>query len=798
MKDVFLFCFIPIVLIQNIAGQAGVVLVPSIPNKSITKKDEENFQVECKVSTDMDAQSQKDAVIQWIDKNQAVVTNRYTSINPYIRTGTSGGLSLGFRNTKEDDAGIYTCRATVNGNTYEDYFELKIQATLKFSKCDEVQNGLIGTSYDIECIAAADGLGAIVTWEFNNLAVNYSSNKYRNSNTALTILNVTPEDEGVYGYVADIPIRSETVIKEILFKAVEKPRFVGPIKEQTAVVGKKAELFCTAIGRPMPSKIVWKKEGESLEIIGTDRITVSDGVHDENGVQKILTIKEVKREDMGRYICTAYGEQVSGQDLTASQSLSLKVLIPPTIPDDINAPVGVENNAATIKCTAYGDPAPEMVWQKLGTDEQYLVGTTGTKTVSRNQMEENGMYKVEFSLTFNPASSEDAASYRCKAKNDAGNASKEVEFVVDFGPKFNDLEGEFYTWRPSQSGGVTTTDLKCKVKSNPKPSIQWAKDGNDINVGQEYYGFSDEKTPDEAAEKYLTVSTLKVSFTGNNPEVLGEYTCRASNHVSREEASMQLIKAETPLKPVVQINEDEATMLSFYLTAPDVQGPPIERFKVVYSRTAVPDQSETQEIAREIRPIFDEDRKYTILRIENLNENTEYAFTFYSISPAGESNGYELIKTTPPIQVPHAVKILTESNVATPTMIMLRWEQPNTGGSPIERYTVTYQRVTVQEDEAALNPNEGYKMLEPLGQDQSIPDVSKTLVQIKGLLPGNYYMVRVTAHNLRGAGPPGQKVIKTAEDPNYQPVGDAPRPSATYVMIVGCLAALYACLKSFV
>lgn len=156
-------------------------------------------------------------------------------------------------------------------------------------------------------------------------------------------------------------------------------------------------------------------------------------------------------------------------------------------------------------------------------------------------------------------------------------------------------------------------------------------------------------------------------------------------------------------------------------------------------------------------------------------------------------------KTLKPKSVPGEVEILSEANSPYSTYIKLAWNQPDDGGATILSYRIQYGPVVVKAPEETP-PNQGYVAepnQNPKGQ-AVINNIKDTAYTVTGLTPGTFYQIQVLAINSEGGGPPGKKIIKTKDDPNYSPVGSSNHLRVeTTVTIIGCLAALCACVRSY-
>ncbi|XP_060692661.1 fibroblast growth factor receptor-like 1 isoform X3 [Hemiscyllium ocellatum] len=247
------------------------------------------------------------------------------------------------------------------------------------------------------------------------------------------------------------------------------------MSRQAVKLGRTVRLACPVEGDP-PPLTMWIKDGRTIHS-GWTRFRV---------LQHGLKIKEVEMEDAGVYVCRAtngFGSihlnytliiindsssssVSSGQPLPegsqsdfASEDTPGKQLVKPrfTQPSKmrqrlIARPVG---SSVRLKCTASGNPRPNIVWWK---DDQQL---------SENK-------RNRWTLSLRNLKPESSGKYTCHVFNPAGeiNATYKLD-VVERTRSKPVLTGTHPVNTTVEYGG--TTSFQCKVRSDVKPVVQWLR-----------------------------------------------------------------------------------------------------------------------------------------------------------------------------------------------------------------------------------------------------------------------------------------------------------------------------------
>ncbi|XP_043983248.1 fibroblast growth factor receptor-like 1a isoform X1 [Gambusia affinis] len=256
------------------------------------------------------------------------------------------------------------------------------------------------------------------------------------------------------------------------------PRVAGKVAHRQSVrLGRTAKLACPVEGDP-PPLMMWTKDGRHIHS-GWTRFRV---------LQHGLRIKEVETEDAGTYVCKAtngFGSVNINYTLIVIDDSSLRngegkpaggSMQPPDLAGKpvrprftepakmrrrvIERPVG---SSVRLKCTASGNPHPDIVWLK---DSKPLAEEDGGAGGEKK--------KKRWTLSLKNLAPEHSGKYTCHVSNRAGqiNATYKVEVIQRTISK-PVLTGTHPVNTTVDYGG--TTSFQCKVRSDVKPVIQWLK-----------------------------------------------------------------------------------------------------------------------------------------------------------------------------------------------------------------------------------------------------------------------------------------------------------------------------------
>ncbi|XP_066901444.1 obscurin isoform X2 [Halyomorpha halys] len=264
-----------------------------------------------------------------------------------------------------------------------------------------------------------------------------------------------------------------------------------------------------ASGVPYP-EAKWYKDDK--EISSTERVKISD----KNRKYK-LDISDCQLSDTGTYkviLTNVLGEAsdsanlnvVEAQDFRRPQILSGLT--------DKNVP---QNQSFTYTVVLTADPVPEVKWEHDGKEI-----TEGFTFHSDAKLIDHGKKECVYSVTIETAQHEHTGTYTLTATNKSGKAETHARLDVIVKPEINvfkDIVGIPYE----------DAQFVAKIRSNPRATILWEKDGITLSPNNHY-----EIDLDPVSEIY------KLKIKGILLEDAGVYTVKAVNSVGECSASAKL------------------------------------------------------------------------------------------------------------------------------------------------------------------------------------------------------------------------------------------------------------------
>ncbi|XP_045909528.1 obscurin [Micropterus dolomieu] len=336
------------------------------------------------------------------------------------------------------------------------------------------------------------------------------------------------------------------------------PRFLAYPRPVMVQSGTDAVLKCQIGGDPRPA-VIWERNNEKIDPQGRYRVFEDGNVYN-------LIISAVTTEDSGQYICKAknsIGETYAAATLKVEGEAQEMELREENKPRFLIKPLSTRvgrGEDAVFSCKLWGNPRPEVVWEKDGRKLNEIFESTHFSV----GYQDGGWFQLKIFKTRAP----DGGVYTCKARNEFGEALAGAVLLVDAGPGHEE-EGNRngYTnghWKAQQGKQRTgrqvqnrlkddtmtkSTKVKmfavtegkhakfrCFVTGKPKPEIIWRKDGRLILSGRRYLLYEDR-------EGYFTLKVLYCKQKDN-----GVYVCAASNTAGQTLSAVHLSVKEPPVR----------------------------------------------------------------------------------------------------------------------------------------------------------------------------------------------------------------------------------------------------------
>ncbi|XP_041663267.1 obscurin-like isoform X16 [Cheilinus undulatus] len=336
------------------------------------------------------------------------------------------------------------------------------------------------------------------------------------------------------------------------------PRFLAYPRPVVVQSGTDAVLKCQIGGDPRPA-VIWERNNEKIDPQGRYRVFEDGNVYN-------LIISAVTTEDSGQYICKAknsIGETYAAATLKVEGEAQEMELREENKPRFLIKPLSTRagrGEDAVFSCKLWGNPRPEVVWEKDGRKLNEIFESTHFSV----GYQDGGWFQLKIFKTRAP----DGGVYTCKARNEYGEALAGAVLLVDAGPGHEDegnrngyTNGPWKTHQGKQRSGrqvpnrlkddamTKSTKVKmfavtegkhakfrCFVTGKPKPEIIWRKDGRLILSGRRYLLYEDR-------EGYFTLKVLYCKQKDN-----GVYVCAASNTAGQTLSAVHLSVKEPPVR----------------------------------------------------------------------------------------------------------------------------------------------------------------------------------------------------------------------------------------------------------
>ncbi|NWX47537.1 SN protein, partial [Steatornis caripensis] len=276
-------------------------------------------------------------------------------------------------------------------------------------------------------------------------------------------------------------------------------------------VGDTVSLTCEASSSYPPiSAYRWYKDGAAV------------------GTEQVLTLRDVRREDYGRYHCEA--ENAVGAGAAPAVTLyvfSAEISVSP-------AAEVLEGTATTLSCDVPGREGQDLNYTWYKNSAWLKEGTA-------------------HALLFHHVDAGDAGYYSCKVTTDRGSdTSQAVSLSVTYAPRTPTVT----LFQEAQGGRLAV--ISCAVDSHPPAAVALYRDGTLLAAS------GSQAAPHQRFGVTASRNALRLEIRGTGPQDSGEYRCTASNTYGNASAAKVFIARATEvlIQPSAEVREGAAVTLT--------------------------------------------------------------------------------------------------------------------------------------------------------------------------------------------------------------------------------------------
>nr|XP_048286978.1 hemicentin-1 isoform X1 [Myodes glareolus] len=382
--------------------------------------------------------------MSWFRDGQPLVLDAHLTIS-------TQGMVLQLIKAEPEDAGKYTCVASNDAGEISKHFVLKVLEPphINGSEGPGEVSVIVNDPLELTCIASGIPAPKVSWMKDGRPFVQTDQVQILEGGAILRVSSAQVEDTGRYTCLASSPAGDDD--REYLVRVHVPPNIAGMDEPQdfTVLRNRQVTLECKSDAVP-PPVIMWLKNGERLQ--ATPRVRILSG-------GRYLQINNADLGDTANYTCVA--SNIAGK---TTREFILTVNVPPSITGGPQSLVTLLNKSVVLECYAEGVPTPRIAWRK---DGAMLAGSH-----SRYSILESGFLHIQ------SAHVTDTGRYLCMATNVAGTDRRRIDLQVHVPPSI----------APGPTNVTVTvnvqTTLACEATGIPKPSINWRKNGQLLNVDQ--------------------------------------------------------------------------------------------------------------------------------------------------------------------------------------------------------------------------------------------------------------------------------------------------------------------------
>lgn len=411
----------------------------------------------------------------------------------------------------------------------------------------------------LECCVKGDPEPDI-RWYLNNQSVNITErtqmDEDADGNITLTLLNVAPEDKGVYTVKATNSFGEVKCFAQLIVKPKAKPaepeeKFTLPVFKETfgdATVNEDdgIKFECVIVGKPTP-KVKWHFNDEPVEGKNFLASTVGD--------RYVLAIPRASKDDSGVIACLAENEvgrsscsaRLTVRESSLQQNVSLVPFIEPIVTEDtmetssfsIKKQFFVESSSSTQMTSRSNGGEPQVEVHSFSThDEKSL------KQIDQQPVEEvkSHLAKEYHQLNEEKPQVLEESSVIVKQGGQITQECVKSNSILPLMPKLTRKSTAPRFISPLQGKIVdqgSDIELEGIVDGYPQPSVTWTKNGNDL------------ESKDGKLSITFELNHAKLQLFNVDVKDAGRYTCKASNSVGSATSTADVVVKKSIFPPVL-------------------------------------------------------------------------------------------------------------------------------------------------------------------------------------------------------------------------------------------------------
>ena len=244
-----------------------------------------------------------------------------------------------------------------------------------------------------------------------------------------------------------------------------------------------------------------------------------------------------------QYEFRVFAVNEAGLSPPSSNSNSVKIkdpqaAVPPEFTVPLRKVMAIENKTVELTCTVRGFPKPTITWYK------------GARDIYENAKFTMTQDEDTYTLTIYNVYGEDEDEYACKATNRGGTRTSRAELIIKTAPHLN-VPPRFRNVAFFDRG--ENVNIKIPFTGNPKPTITWYKDDEEIEKGAHF----DVITKD----RHAILVIRDVSKIDNGP-----YKIVAKNELGTDSAVINVQisdRPDPPRFPIIENIADETVTISW-------------------------------------------------------------------------------------------------------------------------------------------------------------------------------------------------------------------------------------------